>query len=194
MSDELIIRPCPGEFLEKLEVEATINTVEKCVCGADPIVEEKPVIGNHAVGKVFKYRCPNCKEKELPWIGQWDYCGALHDWNRIAHKRTYHRRTLEYNINGVCVSPPYKTFEWRGKNKAYEMVIIDFYLDNSMYYFCYEYFYQGGGHAFAVSVNSNCYPSFEIAKKVALKKILRDNKALKKIAMELLSPKQGELF
>ena len=170
------------------------NTIVKCLCGAEPIVEEKPVIGDAAVEKAFKYRCPNCKEKELPWLAQWPHCGAWDDWNQIAHKRTYHRRTLEYNLHGVCISPPYKTFEWRDKRKAHEFVKIEFYLDNSMYYFCYGYSYKGNGHGFCVSIKAKCYPTFEIAKKVALKKILKDNKALKKMVMELLSPKQGELF
>jgi hypothetical protein len=43
---------------------------------------------------VEKYRCPACAEKELPFL---DTRVAAGVWNLIAPKRSYHRRTLEYN-------------------------------------------------------------------------------------------------
>jgi len=171
-----------------------MNDAVKCLCGAEPVIERMPNIGNVAIEELFKYRCPNCKEKELPWMGQWHDCGALQEWNRIARKRSYRKRTLEYNDSGMCVSPPFKTIEWVNEKKAYEKVTIGFYLDNSMYYFCFDYNYMNHGFGFMVSIGSHGYPSLEIAKKAAMKKMLRSDKSLKKILDALLLPKQRELF
>jgi len=169
-----------------------MDNVINCLCGAAPVVERKPS-GDDVIKESFKYKCPNCKEKELPWLGQWNDCGALQEWNRIALKRSYHKRTLEYNVNGICISPPFITIEWINK-KSIERVTIDFYYDNSMYYFCFDYSYMHHGHGFMVGINDRCYPSLEMAKKIAMKKLIKSDKNLKKIADMLLLPKQGELF
>ena len=171
-----------------------MDSVIKCLCGAEPIIEKKPIVDDVAIEELFKYRCPNCKEKELPWLGQWHICGALQEWNLIAPKRSYHKRTLEYNYSGVCISPPFKTYRWEDKNKPYENVTIKFYLDNSMYYYCFDYSYKKHGHGSALWISDRCYPSLEIAKKYAIKNILKSDRRLKKIIDKLLSPQQGELF
>ena len=160
-----------------------------CICGAGPVVEKRTDGG----AELFKYKCPNCKEKELPWLGQWSNCGALQEWNRIAQKLSYHKRTLEYNYCGACISPPFKTFKWEDK-KRYWHVIIDFYFDNSMYYYCFDYSYKNKGHCYGFSVRCRCYPTFEFAKRIAVKKIIKSDKRLKKIVRGLFLPVQGELF
>ena len=158
----------------------TMN-IEKCLCGAEPAIEKKPITGNHAIEELFKYRCPNCKEKELPWLGQWPHCGAWEEWNRIAPKRSYHKRTLEYNINGACVAKPYKVFEWHDKKK-YNYLTIKIYLDNGMYYYCRDYWWKDGGGANGVWIGEPGLPSLELAN-------------LEKIAKKLMFAEiQPELF
>jgi hypothetical protein len=171
--------------------------ITKCLCGADPIVEQKPFISDYGNDVIlYKYKCPNCKEKELPWMRQGDGWGALQIWNDIAGKRSYHKRTLEYNEHGVCISPPFKTLEWVNEKKTYEKVTVNFYLDNSMYYYCYDYWYKNGGCCTGLWIGDPCFPSFETASKAAMKDLTDGNKELKEIAEELLSPipVQGELF
>jgi len=171
-----------------------MNDIIKCLCGANPIIEQKTNSRNVAIKELYKYKCPNCKEKELPWMGQWDGCGALQEWNRIALKRSYHKRTLEYNDCGVCISPPFKVYRWENKKNHYENLTINFYLDNSMYYFCFDYNYMHHGHGSGLWISDRCFPSLEIAKKYAIKNIIKSDKNLKKILGILLMPKQGELF
>jgi hypothetical protein len=80
------------------------------------------------------------------------------------------------------------------EKKAYEKATVDFYFDNSAYYFCFDYNYMGHGCGFMVHIGDRCYPSLETAKKAAMKEMLRSDKRLKKILETLLLPKQGELF
>jgi hypothetical protein len=59
-------------------------------------------------------------------MGQWHDLGALQEWNRIAHKRSYHKRTLEYNDSGILISPPFKTIEWANEKKACEKATVEY--------------------------------------------------------------------
>jgi len=170
-----------------------MNNIINCLCSAEPICERKS-FDSKAIDELIKYKCPNCKEKELPWLGQWKDCGALQEWNRIALKKSYHKRILEYNENGVCISEPYKTLEWRNKTKSCENLTIKFYHDNSMYYYCLSFYYLHHGHSFALWIGDRCYPTFEMAKKVAIRHVLKSDKNLRKIIEEFLLPAQGELF
>jgi len=163
-----------------------------CLCGAMPLIEKKTMDEDFGPVEAFKYKCPACKEKELPFLGQWGNCGALQEWNRIAKKRSYHKRTLEYNTHGVCASPPFKAYEWNGR-KGRDKIIIEIYLDNSMYYYCYDYHCKNHGHGFNVGIESPCYPAIEIAKKNAVKEIAKSEKSLGRIARELLLPKYKQV-
>jgi len=174
--------------------EEKMHEMINCLCGANPIVEQKAIATHYMDMAVFKYKCSNCKEKELPWLGQWKDCGALQEWNRIAKKRSYHKRTLEYNEHGACIAPPYKVFEWRDKKKVYVHLTLKFYFDNSMYYYSYSYWYKNGGCGFATSIRDKCFPSLEIAKKHAIGRILKGDRNLKKIVENLFIPVQGDLF
>lgn len=162
-----------------------MDGILKCLCGAGPVIEEKPIHGNCAIDTVFKYRCPNCKEKELPWLGQWNHCGALQEWNHIAQKRSYHKRTLEYNEHGVCISTPDKIFEWRDKKKTYYKVTVNFYFDNLKVYYCFDFNYKNNGHGYGLFIRDRCFPSLELAKKDAMKEILRSDNNLEKIIERL---------
>jgi len=169
------------------------SKIVNCLCGAAPFVEQKVVSRDYGEIEIFKYKCPVCKEKELPWLRQWKDSGALQSWNRIAEKCSYHKRTLPYNVHGICTAPPYKTFEWKSK-KNYDHVVIDFYLDNSMFYYRFDYMYKNSGHVFALSIDDKCFPSFEIAKQTAVKEILKNKKEFASIMNELFIPEQGDLF
>ena len=172
---------------------AGLTAPEVCLCGFEPVIEEKTVVIHESI-VLYKYSCHKCKEKELPWLRQWNSWGALQEWNRIALKRSYRKRTLEYNEHGVCISEPYKVFEWVDKKRSPNHIQIEFYLDNSMYYFCYDYWYMKGGASRKVSISGRCFPSIEIAKKAALKELTRHCKDLRKILEGVLRPAQGELF
>jgi len=164
----------------------------KCLCGAEPIVEHKTVV-EERVGsfEVYKYRCPNCVEKELPWLGQWYDSGALQEWNRIALKRSYHKRTLEYNLHGVCTSEPHKVFEWRGK-KGIDHLTVKIFLDNSMYYYCLSYSLKNSGGGFGSWIGTSGFPSLDLLKRHVVK---RFKDGLKKEAEKLLlTEEQMELF
>jgi len=168
-----------------------MSEILKCFCGAEPIVEGKTVEYAFGIREIFKYRCPNCSEKELPWLGQWTETGALQEWNNIALKRSYHKRTLDYNIHGVCISEPYKVYEWRDKSKI-DHLIVKIFLDNSMYYFCREYWHKTGGCGCGLWIGTSGFPSLELAKRHAAKGL---NESLEKIAKKLLlSENQMELF
>jgi len=102
-----------------------MNSVTNCLCGAESVIERKTVARYYGSTEIFKYKCPKCVEKELPWLRQGENHGALQEWNEIAKKSPYHKRTLEYNDCGVCVSSPFKTFEWRNK-KIVKMLLLIF--------------------------------------------------------------------
>jgi hypothetical protein len=170
--------------------------IEKCLCGSLPVVDRKTVETDYGTVEVFKYRCPVCCQKELPWLGQWHDCGAREEWNRIAPKRSYHKRTLEYNMHGVCIAEPYKVYEWRDKKRGYEHLTVKIYRDNSVFYYCRDYHYKTGGSGSGLWIGSPGYPSLEEVKRRAMREIIKGRKDLVKIAKELLSPefRQGELF
>jgi hypothetical protein len=171
--------------------------ITPCHCGAMPVVEKKILPMEYGWEMpVEKWRCPNCPEKELPFLdARKNYPKALWEWNRIAPKRSYHRRTLAYNESGVCVDEPFKVFEWRDKKKAYWQITIKFYLDNGMYYYCYDYWYGNGGSGKALWIGDPCFPSMEIAKKHAMRHLVKSDRQIKGIVKALLfTPVQGELF
>jgi len=145
------------------------QTPDKCLCGASPIVEEK---AGGCLGKLYKYRCPNCAEKELPWLGQWHDCGALQEWNRIAPKRSYRKRTLEYNENGVCVAEPSEILEWRAK-KGIDHITIEIYEDNGRFYYCYGWWLKDGGGGCGLCLCDTGFPTMELLKANAKKRLLR---------------------
>jgi hypothetical protein len=159
-----------------------------------PVVE-KGTVTDEDWGErpVEKYRCPACAEKELPFLDPWV---AARAWNMAAPKRSYHRRTLEYNIHGVCVGEPYREYEWRDKKKQWFHVTITFYLDNGVYYYRYDYWYRNGGAGSGLSINTPGFPSFDMAKKNAAKELVkRGKKGIANIVKKLLfSYVQGELF
>jgi len=180
-----------------------MDEIKKCLCGADPIIEKKTT-DNIAVPEVYKYRCPNCEEKELPFIGQWHESGASEAWNRIAQKSRYKKRPFEYNIHGVCISPPFQVLQWENKKKSaalfphngrpIEHITVNFFYGNSRYFYCFDYNYKHNGGGFWLSINDPCFISLEMAKKSAMKALIKRNKDLKKIVEKLFSPVQGELF
>ena len=170
-----------------------MNSVTNCLCGAESVIERKTVARYYGSTEIFKYKCPKCVEKELPWLRQGENHGALQEWNEIAKKSPYHKRTLEYNDSGICVSPPFKTFEWRN-TKKYEDVVVDFYFDNSMYYYRYGYNYKNSGYSFGLDISAPGFPSLETAKKNAMEEIIENKKDLEKIARILLVSVQGNLF
>jgi len=148
--------------------------------------------------ELFKYRCPNCKEKELPWLRQWHDCGALLEWNRIAPKRSYHRRTLEYNEHGACMANPFKIFEWREK-KSYNHITIELYRDNGAYYYSYDFWFKDGGASAGLSISDPCFPSAKAALIHAEKRLIKMGSPLKYTEKLLLpeikeEPVQKELF
>ena len=167
-----------------------MDEIKKCLCGADPIIEKKTT-GDLAVPEAYKYRCPNCEEKELPYLGQWHDCGALQEWNNIAHKSRYKKRPFEYNVHGVCISPPFQTLEWR--NKKYDHVTIDFFCGNSRYFYCIDYYYNNKGHGSSLWISDPCFISLEMAKKSAMKSLEKHHININ-IIHKLFSPVQGELF
>jgi len=168
--------------------------VSRCLCGAEPIVEQKE--GGYT--RLFKYSCPNCKEKELPYLGQWRDCGALQEWNSIASKRSYHRRTLEYNENGVCLAEPFKVFEWREK-KSINHITVKLFLDNGMYYYAYDYWFKNSGSGCGLWIGAPCFPSIEIALRHAEKRLIKigaPQKYTEKLLLPVIKPEpvQKELF
>ena len=172
-----------------------MNNISKCLCGAEPIVETKPDPSDERV-KLYKYKCSNCHEKELPWLRQRDYCGALEEWNRIAPKKSYRKRMLEYNVFGVCIDEPYKILEWKDK-KGRNSIKIRIYSDNDRYYYCYGYDYDIGGCSSGLWIGETGFPSMELLKAHALKTFGKVKQDIIKIkAKELLQPKpvQIELF
>jgi len=168
--------------------------VSRCLCGAEPIVEQKE--GGYT--GLFKYRCPNCKEKELPWLGQWRDCGALQEWNTIAEMENYRKRTLEYNENGVCVAAPFKVFEWREK-KSINHISVEVYFDNGMYYYCYDYWFKNGGSGCGLWINAPCFPSIQITLNHAQKHLINiggPREQIEKLLLPEIKPEavQMELF
>jgi len=165
-------------------------TTEKCLCGAEPIIEEKSLTDNNEIEKVYKYKCPNCKEKELPWLGQWHNGGALHEWNIIAKKRAYHKLMLEYNIIGICLSPPLISFKWKNKKKVWEKLTIDFFFDNFLYYYCFDYWYLNHGHSYKFGIGDKSFSSFKIAKEDAINNLIKLEKNLEKILEDIFMKNQ----
>ena len=155
----------------------------KCLCGADPIVEEKE---GGCLGKLYKYRCPNCAEKELPWLGQWPDNGALQEWNRIAPKRTYRKRTLEYNEHGSCIAEPSTVLEWRAK-KGYDRVTVEIYEDNGRFYYCYDYWLKDGGACCGLSISETGYPTMELVKLAAKKRLKKIGRKKREGMMKMLN-------
>jgi len=142
---------------------------DKCLCGALPIVEEKV---DGFLGTLYKYRCPSCAEKELPWLGQWHDSGALQEWNRIAPKKTYRKRTLEYNDSGVCVAEPSTVMEWRAK-KGIDHVTIEIYEDNGRFYYCYDWSLKNEGCATGLWIGTSGFPTMELLMANAKKRLWR---------------------
>jgi hypothetical protein len=164
-----------------------------------PAVERKTIAAEYeAEMPVEKWRRPRCAEKELPFLDareRRDGSDCLREWNRIAPKQSYHKRTLEYNEYGVCVDKPFKAFEWRDKTKKSDHVTVAFYLDNGMYYYCYDYWYRDGGSGCGLWIGDPCFPSMPAAKKHAMNYLGKRNKRLAGILKKLLfTPVQGELF
>jgi hypothetical protein len=116
------------------------------------------------------------------------------EWNRIAPKKSYHRRTLEYNIHGVCIDRPFKVFEWRDKKKNYNHVTVTFYFDNGMYYYCYDYLYKDGGTGKGLWTGDPCFPSMAAAKKHAARELIKRGTIAGIVKALLFDPVQGELF
>jgi len=167
---------------------------DKCLCGTLPIVEEK---AGGCLGKLYKYRCPNCAEKELPWLREWDDCGALQQWNRIAPKKSYRKRTLEYNENGVCITEPSEILEWRAK-KGIDHITIEIYEDNGRFYYCYDWWLKDRGQSCGLCLCDTGFPTMELLKanaKKRLGKMLEKKEGVAKI-LNALIPEivQKELF
>jgi hypothetical protein len=167
-----------------------MNEIVKCLCGALPIIEQKP-------GKdmgLFKYRCPNCMEKELPWLGQWRDCGALQEWNRIAQKNSYRKRTLEYNDHGVCIAAPSEVLEWRDKKK-YDHFTIKIYTDNGRFYYCCDYWWKTGGGSCGLWIGVSGFPTIELLKE-NIRKRYKGMEGIEQMIQKLmqLNPVQNELF
>ncbi|WP_461246348.1 hypothetical protein [Treponema sp. R6D11] len=170
------------------------QTPDKCLCGALPIIEEKP---DDSLGKVYKYKCPNCEQKELPFIGQWWDWGALQEWNRIAPKKSYRKRTLEYNESGSCIAEPTSIIEWKAK-KGHDHLTIEIYEDNGRFYFGYSCSYKNSGAHSGLGIMDTGFPTMELLKKYIKKrivKIINMDKEAKKI-VDMLFPEniQQELF
>jgi hypothetical protein len=152
-----------------------------------PQVEMKNIETDYGMQEICKYRCPVCGEKELPWLGQWRDCGAREEWNRIAPKRSYHKRTLEYNIHGVCIAEPYKVYEWRDKKQNHSHLTVKIYLDNSIFYYCRDYHYKNGGSGSGLWIGDSGYPSLKEVKCRAAEEIAKSNRAIEGIVKGLLS-------
>ena len=171
--------------------------IKPCLCGAMPIVEKKiNKVEYDATTRTYlweqelsKYHCPNCKNKELPWIDSRDYPRI---WNDIALKKSYHKRTLAYNYNGVCIDEPFIIYEYNQGTKI--QLKIKFYLDNFMYYYCFNFWYKHHGGSGAMSISSPCFHTMEKAKLAAKKELYHREKKLLKIVNQLFAPKQMELF
>jgi hypothetical protein len=169
------------------------EVVSKCLCGADPIVEKK--VGG-CLDELFKYRCPDCKEKELPWLGQWGDFGALQEWNRIAPKKSYRKRTLEYNENGACVAEPTMVLEWRAK-KGIDHITIEIFEDNGRFYYAYDYWLKNGGVSSGLSISDTGFPTKELLLANVKKRLgkLGRKEGVMKIFNELIPENvQMELF
>jgi len=140
-----------------------MSEVKKCLCGAEPIVEKKPCNdGDYDEDyMLFKYHCPNCKEKELPWLGQWSDCGALQEWNTVAGEKEYRKRTLEYNEHGVCVAEPWKILEWSGK-KGRDKVTIEIFYDNDVYYYGYGYLIKNEGASSGLWISDKGFATLKL--------------------------------
>jgi hypothetical protein len=173
-----------------------MTDVMPCLCGAMPLVEKGvgKFVSGDGEAPTERYRCPNCANKELPFLdARGSSPDSLREWNRIAPKRSYHKRTLRYNIHGVCVDEPYKVFEWR--ERKYWHVTVTFYLDNGMYYYCFDYDYRNGGIGSGLWIGDPCFPSMAAAKRHAVKMLAKGDKRVAAIAKRLLfEPVQGELF
>jgi len=155
---------------------------DKCLCGALPVVEEK---AGGCLGKLYKYRCPNCAEKELPWLGQWSDCGALQEWNSIAPKKSYCKRTLEYNEHGVCVVESSTVMEWKAK-KGIDHVTIEIFEDNGRFYYCYDWSLKNEGCSTGLWIGTSGFPTMELLKANA-KKRLKRMLARKEGAMKIIN-------
>lgn len=170
-----------------------MNKPIKCLCGALPVIEEK----SDENGKLYKYKCPNCEQKELPWLAQWKDCGALQEWNRIAQKKSYRKRTLEYSSGGMCVAKP-KILEWKAK-KGHDHITLEIYEDNGRFYFGWNWHFRNSGSAGGLGIMDSGFPTMGLLKARVKKRILRlagcGEKEVKKMLNTLIPETvQGELF
>jgi hypothetical protein len=166
-----------------------MDEIKPCLCGNMPVVEKG--IGELDI-PIEKFHCPVCTEKELPFL---DARSSTGEWNRIAPDRDYRKRTLEYNMHGVCTDKPYKIFEWHGKAGKYDHVTIPFYFDNGMYYYCYDYWYKNGGCGSGLWIGDPCFPSMAAAKNHAVTKLEKYNQEIAGIVKKLLfAPVQPDMF
>jgi hypothetical protein len=166
------------------------NKIIKCLCGAEPIVEKD----NSGAIKLFKYRCPNCKEKELPWIGQWRDTGALQEWNSIAQMEIYHKRTLEYNECGCCTAEPSEVLEWSDKKKWADHVTFDIFMDNGQFYYRWDWGYKNEGAGTGLSIDAVGFPTIELLK-ADIKRVFGKHKVIGHIVQKLIPDIiQNELF
>jgi hypothetical protein len=141
---------------------------------------------------IEKYRCPNCADKELPFL---HYRIAAGYWNLIAPVRNHIRHTLKYNIHGACMDEPCRVFEWRDRKKAFWHVTVKFYLDNGLYSYCYDYWYGSDGEGCGMGLGDPRFPSMEAAKEHAVRGLSRMRREIAGIVEELLlAPVQGGLF
>jgi hypothetical protein len=155
----------------------------KCLCGSMPIIKEKK---GGCLGKLYKYRCPNCHEKELPWLGQWNDCGALREWNKIALKKQYRKRTLKYNEHGVCVSKPSEILEWE---KGNDSIIVKIYKDNGRFYYCCKTQYKQRGVSFGLWIGDKGYTTMDLLKeniKKKLEELIGKNRGAMKVINTLI--------
>jgi hypothetical protein len=165
-----------------------MGEIKQCLCGSLPVVEKDTGELNIPIEK---FHCPVCANKELPFLDARD---SMREWNRIAPDRDYHKRTLEYNIHGVCTDKPYKIFEWRDRTKKLQHVTIPFYFDNGMYYYCYDYWYKNSGSGRGLWISDSGFPSMAQAKKHAAQELLKFKEITGIVKEVLFTPVQPDMF
>jgi hypothetical protein len=175
-----------------------MSGIKPCLCGAMPLVEKGvgKFVSGDGEAPTEKFRCPNCANKELPFLdARGSFPDSAREWNRIASEKNYRKRTLEYNMHGVCVDEPYKEFSWRDKKKAGRHVTVTFFLDNGMYYYRYSFLHGNEGSHKGLWISDPGFPSMDAAKKAAARTLAEKNESVAGIVKNLLlEPEQGELF
>jgi hypothetical protein len=117
----------------------------------------------------------------------------LQEWNRIAPKKSYRRRTLEYNEHGACAAEPSEILEWRDK-KGYNHVTIEIYADNGRFYYGYDYLWKGGGSCCGLGIMNTGFPTMQLLRDNVRKKLGRI-KGIESIIHKLIPENvQMELF